>query len=291
MRAEIRRDRGFGVESVQSVGTVVRSEYGARKGAVGVGQSHQHELAARPDVQGVCLHLELAVSRGTHLNFLVAVGQIPLGKIKTVRAHQPVPDRTERPVCPEDPVKRLRVCLVPAVVQRQFVGLQIDVDAAVVKPVGDLCVFLRFFHQQAVEQGPRDRVNALRIVKFPLRFWQAVRLACEGAVRSVHGAVGDGKGDFTDRASDAGFLEGAPSPVAQGEVDAAASFVRSGPWVRSAFEHVNMVPALREHQRPKAPHQAGADYGHFLRRQSVFFGCGHAVLSGRWLRWLGANRQ
>ena len=219
------------------------------------------------------------------------MGQIPLGKIKTVRAHQPVPDRTERPVCPENPVKHLHVQLVPAVVQRQFVGLQIDVDAAVVKPVGDLCVFLRFFHQQAVEQGPGDRIDALRIVKFPLRFRQAVRLACEGAVRCVHGAVGDGEGDFTDRVRDAGFLEGAPSSVAQGEVDAAASFVRSGPWVRSAFEHVNVVPALREHQCPQATHQAGADYGHFLRHQSVLYRCGHAVLSGRWLRWLGANQR
>ena len=75
-----------------------RSEYGACKRAIGVGQSHEHEFSTGPNVQGIGFHFELALLIWSHLDFLVTVGEVALGKVEAIGPHESVADGTESPI-------------------------------------------------------------------------------------------------------------------------------------------------------------------------------------------------
>ena len=119
-----------------------------------------------------------------------------------------------------------------------------------IKMVSDMGVAFRFLYEQSVQQGARNRINALRVVEHAPCLWQAVRLASERSVCGMHGSVSNGQGNFSDRISDAGFFQGPPTPIAQCQIDAASTFVLSDSRVGSALVHVHVVTSFSEHQRP-----------------------------------------
>ena len=242
-------------QRVQSIGPFIRAKQRACECLVWVGQGHQHEMAAGPNVQPVGFHLEVAVRTGQHGHFLVAVRQVPLLEVKPVVARHAAAYGAECPVGPKQAVHRH--------VQRRSLALQVKRHAAFATCVAEAFVVkfkphvghgLGAFHQDAVESGTRHRVDAL-----PLH---AVRLVGAGAVDGVHAAAGDGQRNFTHRIGNARQFQGFPPSVAQREVDASSrrQLEVAGVWPAFVYDHV--VAAVAQHAGPQAADEAGTDHGH-----------------------------
>ena len=255
MRVEERHHGLVVVEVVQAVRTFERPKQRAGKRAVRVGQRHEHEGAARPNVQPVLFHLECAVGAGKHRDLLVAVGQVPVLEIEAVVPHHAAPDRAEGAVRPENAVDRhVQGLAVRLEVQGGPVRTGRVALAPVPKRKPNVGQRLGGLHENAVQARPGHGIDALA--------FEPVRLEGARAVDRVHAPATDGQGNFPNAIGHACDFERLPASVAQGEVDAPASVQGSFARVGSTLVDDHVVAAVAEHARPKAPDKTRTDDSH-----------------------------
>ena len=179
-------------QMVQPILAFVGPKQRARERLVRVGQGHQHEVATRPDVQAVGLHLEVAVVARQHGHLFVAVGQVSLLKVKAVVSRHAAADGAESPVRSKQAIHRHVQGRALAFQVQRHAGVAAGVaQASVVKFKPNVGHGLGAFHKDAVESGARHRVDALP--------FHAVGLVGPGAVDGVHAAAGDGQRNLTHR--------------------------------------------------------------------------------------------
>ena len=240
---------------VQPILAFVGPKQRARERLVWIGQGHEHERATGPDVETVFFHLEGPIGSWKHGDLLVAVGQVALLKIEAVVAHHPSSDCAEGSVCAKDSVDlHVKGLALMLEVERDPVVVLGVAFATVVKFKPHVGHGLGRLHKDAVESCPRHRVNALTV--------EAIGLEGAGAVHRVHPSSANRQSDLANKVRHPCDLEGFPSAVAQGQIDASSAVQWSQTRVRASLVHHDLVSAVAQHARPKAAHQARAHHGH-----------------------------
>ena len=218
--------------------TFVRHEERAGETTVLVGQAHHHEVAARPDVQAVRVHLRRAIGLGREGDLLVIVLDEALAEVEAA-LHHLLAHGAGRTIAAKDHIRRNgNVLPVQFIVETAGAGVEVYSGATVFEMQLHAGQFLRLVEHHAVQLATAHAVDGALI--------DAVRQAGQFAIAVVRHAGVHRNDDALHRLVHSGGLQGGPSPVAHHQVDAPAR-VRIGlARIGTTLVQVHCMPTLGE---------------------------------------------